>query len=147
MRRVLRRMIYRQRCRNDRGLALDAREILVLVLVNLQRRQELRVVILHRKAEMWPVIVPQHLRVIAAGCFGRARGARSAVVVCGYRERPIAQRIVVVAQQLRRGLGFEGRIEAVVMAAANRHVMLAGGTGELPNAKRAGAGTRAALEA
>src|SRR5271156_4259795 len=62
-------------------LVLDAREIPGLVSMYLQRGEELRVVILHREAEMRALVVLDHFGIIATVNSGRPRHAAGAVVV------------------------------------------------------------------
>src|SRR5882724_4071287 len=94
------RKIGLYRCGTDSVLISDAREVSVFVPMHLHRRKEFSVIIFHGESEARPLVVLNHLGVIAAVNSRRARHATGPVVVGGDRKRPVAERVVVGAEQL-----------------------------------------------
>src|SRR5260370_8889289 len=77
---------------------LHVREILVLVLMDFDGCQELRVIVLRCKAEVRAVVRTHNFAVVAAKFRRCLLGAAGAVVVRSYPKRPTADSVVVGAQ-------------------------------------------------
>src|SRR5277367_1495032 len=95
---------------------------------------------------MRTVVAAHHLIVVAAIFGRRERSTAGAVVISRNRKRPVAERIIVRTQQLRRRLSFSGRVQPIVMVARDTHVLATGAGHELPDTDGAGARFRAAVK-
>ena len=94
---------------------LDVAEILLRVVVDLERREERAVEIARGESEGAALVVADDGDdVVRAKRFLRAAHALGAVIVGGQRQRPGAQQMIVVGEQLRRRLRGAKRIEAVI---------------------------------
>src|ERR1700722_16268589 len=76
---------------------LQVGEILVLVLMYLQRSEELRVVIASGKTEVRAIEIAHYAIVVAAEFGCRGRRSASAIIVRGNRERPASEFVIVRA--------------------------------------------------
>ena len=101
------------------------------------RREELRVEVPRREAKRAAAVALDDDRDVIGSepPLGPAH-ARSSVVVGRDRERPVAKRLVVVAQQLGRRARRPDRVEALVDDVVDRHVAPACRAHELPDARR-----------
>src|SRR5271155_1254402 len=125
-----------------RLLLIDPRKVSLAIFVDLEGGKELRIVVLAGEAETRPVPLAEDLGVIASsGSPNRLEHPAGPVIVGGYRQRPITQQVVIMKQQLGRGFGGFYRIKAVVVPSIDVHVLFAGGSGELPQARGATLGT------
>src|SRR5271155_2841320 len=83
---------FYQRLRNRRSfLILDSGKVFVFVAMDLERRQELRVVVLRSKTKMGTVVLLDDSRKIVAVHLRRALHPVGAMIVGGHRQRPIAE--------------------------------------------------------
>ena len=73
----------------------QVREIFVLVLVDLAGREELRIIVLAGESKMESIVLLNDTRVVVIINFGSLRGSRRAIIVCGDRQRPTAERQIV----------------------------------------------------
>src|SRR5271169_1808888 len=98
-----------------RFLLVDPGKVSIPVLIDLKGGEEFGVVVLAGEAEARSVVTAKDLAVIAAaGGLDRLHHPTGPVIVGGYRQRPIAEQIMVMREQLRGGLRGPNRVEAII---------------------------------
>ena len=116
-----------------RRVAGQLSEVALGVLLDLERRQELRVEVPRREAEAAALVaVDDRGHVARAELAHGPLHAADAVVVAGERERPGVRALVVRREQPGGGDGGEPGVVALVDHVVDAHVDAAGGARELP---------------
>src|SRR6185369_17819688 len=120
------------------GVEVELAEVLLVLAFHGDGRQELRVEVPRREPEERSAVALHDRADVGRPGFADGAGdAGATMIVGGDRERPAAERLVVLAEMQRGAAGGPQRITPFVEDAADLHVAAARRRHELPDARGA----------